>query len=204
MAIQRAQWNALDAAARRSFLRRPAVEDDAAIRTAVLDIVKDVKIRGDEALHALTARLDGVELGDLRVSRQEMDAASASLPPQAIDAIDVAISNVRRFHAAQMPRDVLVETMPGVRCERVSRAIDAVGLYVPAGTAPLPSAAVMLAVPAVIAGCDTRIVCTPPRPDGRADPAVVVASVRAGVTDIFKIGGAQAVAAMAYGTASVP
>jgi histidinol dehydrogenase len=204
MPIQRAQWNALDDAARRSFLRRPAVEDDAAIRTAVLAIVNDVKNRGDDALHALTARLDGVELDDLRVSRGEMDAASALLPLQAVDAIDIAISNVRRFHEAQMPPDVMVETMPGVRCERVSRPIDAVGLYVPAGTAPLPSAAVMLAVPAVIAGCATRIVCTPPRPDGRADPAVVVASVRAGVTDIFKIGGAQAVAAMAYGTASVP
>ena len=204
MPIQRAQWNALDDAARRSFLRRPAVEDDAAIRTAVLAIVNDVKNRGDDALHALTARLDGVELDDLRVSREEMDAASALLPLQAVDAIDIAISNVRRFHEAQMPPDVMVETMPGVRCERVSRPIDAVGLYVPAGTAPLPSAAVMLAVPAVIAGCATRIVCTPPRPDGRADPAVVVASVRAGVTDIFKIGGAQAVAAMAYGTASVP
>ena len=204
MPIQRAKWNALDAAARRSFLRRPAVEDDAAIRTAVLDIVNDVKNRGDDALHALTARLDGVELDDLRVSRAEMDAATASLPPRANGAIDVAISNVRRFHEAQLPPDVMVETMPGVRCERVSRPIDAVGLYVPAGTAPLPSAAVMLAVPAVIAGCGTRIVCTPPRPDGRADPAVVVASVRAGVTDIFKIGGAQAVAAMAYGTASVP
>jgi len=204
MPIQRAQWNSLDAAARRSFLRRPAVEDDAAIRTAVLDIVNDVKNRGDDALHALTERLDRVELYDFRVSREEMDAAEASLPAQAIDAIDVAIRNVRRFHEAQMPPDVMVETMPGVRCERVSRPIDAVGLYVPAGTAPLPSAAVMLAVPAVIAGCGTRIVCTPPRPDGRADPAVVVASVRAGVTDIFKIGGAQAVAAMAYGTASVP
>jgi histidinol dehydrogenase len=145
-----------------------------------------------------------VDLEDLRVSSEEAAAAFASLEPAAIEAIDVAIRNVKRFHEAQMPADVVVETMPGVRCERVSRAIDAVGLYVPAGTAPLPSAAVMLAVPAVIAGCDTRIVCTPPRPDGRADPAVVVAASRAGVTDIFKIGGAQAVAAMAYGTASVP
>ena len=204
MTIRRAQWKTLDAAARRSFLRRPAVEDDAAIRAAVLEIVGDVKNGGDDALHALTARLDGVELADLRVSPEEMDAASAAMPPQAIEAIDLAISNVRRFHEAQMPPDIEVETMPGVRCERVSRAIDAVGLYVPAGTAPLPSAAVMLAVPAVIAGCGTRIVCTPPRPDGRVDPAVVVASVRAGVTDIFKIGGAQAVAAMAYGTDSVP
>ena len=204
MPIRRAQWSTLDAAARRSFLRRPAVEDDAAIRTGVLEILADVKARGDDALRALTARLDGVELDELRVSAEEMNAANAALPPQAIEAIDLAIGNVRRFHEAQRPTDVEVETMPGVRCERVSRPVDAVGLYVPAGTAPLPSAAVMLAVPAVIAGCSTRIVCTPPRPDGLADPAVVVASARAGITDIFKVGGAQAVAAMAYGTASVP
>ncbi|MDH3863916.1 MAG: histidinol dehydrogenase, partial [Gammaproteobacteria bacterium] len=165
--------------------------------------VADVKNGGDEALRTLTARLDGADLAELRVTGEEMDAASASLSPAAIDAIDVAIANVRCFHEAQRPPDVVVETMPGVRCERVSRPIDAVGLYVPAGTAPLPSAAVMLAVPAIIAGCVTRIVCTPPRPDGRADPAVVVAAARAGITDIFKIGGAQAIAAMAYGTASV-
>jgi histidinol dehydrogenase len=204
MTLQRAHWNTLDDAAQRTFLRRPAVDDDAAIREAVLAIVADVKEGGDAALRALTARLDGTELADLRVSAAEMDAASATLSSTAIDAIDVAIANVRCFHEAQRPRDVAVETMPGVRCERVSRAIDAVGLYVPAGTAPLPSAAVMLAVPAVIAGCATRIICTPPRPDGRADPAVVVAAARAGVTDIFKIGGAQAIAAMAYGTPSVP
>ena len=204
MAVQRANWSNLDDAAQRLFLRRPAVDDDAAIREAVLKIVADVKDGGDAALRSLTARLDGVEISDLRVSEEEMDAANASLSAQSIDAMDIAIANVRRFHDAQRPPDVVVETMPGVRCERVSRPIDAVGLYVPAGTAPLPSAAIMLAVPAVIAGCGTRIVCTPPRPDGRADPAVVVAAARAGVTDIFKIGGAQAVAAMAYGTASVP
>ena len=204
MILRRAHWDTLDDAARRSFLRRPAVDDDAAIREAVLRIVADVRERDDAALRALTARLDGVELTDLCVSEEEMRAASASLPAQAIAAIDVAIANVRRFHEAQRPADVAVETMPGVRCERLSRAIDAVGLYVPAGTAPLPSAAVMLAVPAAIAGCATRIVCTPPRPDGRADPAVVVAASRAGVTEIFKIGGAQAIAAMAYGTSSVP
>jgi len=204
MPIPRARWNTLDAAGRQSLLRRPAVEDDAAIREAVLRIVADVKERGDDALRELTARLDRAELDDLRVSAEEMDAAVRLLPAEAVDAIDLAISNVRSFHAAQRPPDVLVETMPGVRCERVSRPIDAVGLYVPAGTAPLPSAAIMLAVPAAIAGCAKRIVCTPPRPDGLADPAVVVASVRAGVTDIFKIGGAQAVAAMAYGTESVP
>jgi histidinol dehydrogenase len=204
MPLQRARWNALDAAGRRTLLRRPAVADDAAIREAVLGIVADVKNRGDAALRDLTARLDRAELDDLRVSAEEMDAAVRLLPAAAVDAIDLAISNVRRFHEAQRPPEVLVETMPGVRCERVSRPIDAVGLYVPAGTAPLPSAAIMLAVPAAIAGCATRIVCTPPRPDGRADPAVVVAAARAGVSDIFKIGGAQAIAAMAYGTDSVP
>jgi histidinol dehydrogenase len=204
MALRRAHWNTLDDAAQRSLLRRPAVDDDATIREGVTAIVADVKARGDAALQALTARLDGVELADTRVSEAEIAAAHASLSRQALDAIDLAIANVRRFHEAQRPADVAVETMPGVHCERVSRALDAVGLYVPAGTAPLPSAAVMLAVPAVIAGCATRIVCTPPRPDGRADPAVVVAASRAGVADIFKIGGAQAIAAMAYGTVTVP
>lgn len=204
MVLRRAYWNTLDAAAQRSLLRRPAVDDDAAIREAVTEIVADVKARGDAALRALTARLDGVELADLAVSDTEIDAANASLSRNALDAIDLAIANVRCFHEAQRLPDVAVETMPGVHCERVSRALDAVGLYVPAGTAPLPSAAIMLAVPAVIAGCATRIVCTPPRPDGRADPAVVVAASRAGVNDIFKIGGAQAIAAMAYGTVTVP
>jgi histidinol dehydrogenase len=204
MVLRRAYWNTLDAAAQRSLLRRPAVDDDAAIREAVTEIVADVKARGDAALRALTARLDGAELADLAVSDTEIDAANASLSRNALDAIDLAIANVRCFHEAQRPPDVAVETMPGVHCERVSRALDAVGLYVPAGTAPLPSAAIMLAVPAVIAGCATRIVCTPPRPDGRADPAVVVAASRAGVNDIFKIGGAQAIAAMAYGTVTVP
>jgi histidinol dehydrogenase len=119
-------------------------------------------------------------------------------------AIDLAIKNVGCFHEQQQQAPIRVETMPGVVCERVSHAIDAVGLYVPAGTAPLPSAAIMLAVPATIAGCPTKILCTPPRVDGSADPAVLVAATRAGVSDIYKIGGAQAIAAMAYGTESVP
>ncbi|MBN8280905.1 MAG: histidinol dehydrogenase, partial [Gammaproteobacteria bacterium] len=125
-------------------------------------------------------------------------------PAEARRAIEAAIANVRTFHEAQPAIDVRVETAPGVVCERVSRPLDAVGLYVPAGSAPLPSTAIMLGVPSLIAGCPTRIVCTPPRPDGRADPAVVVAARACGIRDIFKVGGAQAVAAMAYGTATVP
>ena len=138
------------------------------------------------------------------VDKDEIAAATAALDADSIAAIDVAIANVQRFHEAQLPADVRVETMPGVTCEQVSRPIEAVGLYVPAGTAPLPSAAVMLAVPANIAGCPTRVLCTPPRQDGTADPAVVVAATRAGVDDIYKVGGAQAIGAMAYGTESIP
>jgi len=126
------------------------------------------------------------------------------LTKQQLAAMDLAIDNVRRFHRAQLAPDIRVETMPGVLCERVTHPIDAVGLYVPAGTAPLPSAAIMLAVPADIAGCPTRILCTPPRHDGTADPAVLAAASRAGVNEIYKVGGAQAIAAMAYGTESIP
>ena len=113
--------------------------------------------------------------------------ASYALDPEASKAIDKAIANVKRFHEAQTPADVDVETSPGVRCQRVSRPLDAVGLYVPAGTAPLPSTAIMLAVPAAIAGCPTRILCTPPGRDGQADPAVLVAAQRAGVSTIYKL-----------------
>jgi histidinol dehydrogenase len=197
-------WNQLDETRRQALLLRPAVEDDARIRAGTKAIVDEVRADGDAAVRRLTAAYDGADLDDLRATRAEIDAATAMLSADEIDAIDLAIDNVRRFHEAQQPTALRVETMRGVVCERVSHALDAVGLYVPAGTAPLPSAAVMLAVPATIAACPTRILCTPPRPDGSADPAVLVASTRAGVRDIFKIGGAQAIAAMAYGTESVP
>ena len=204
MTLQILSWNELDESGRDAVLRRPAVSADAEIRATVADIIASVRRDGDAALEALTRRLDGARLEHPRVSPAEIDAATATLTGAQLAAIDLAIGNVRRFHEQQLPAPVRVETMPGVHCSRVSHAVDAVGLYVPAGTAPLPSAAIMLAVPAAIAGCPVRILCTPPRKDGTADPAVLAAAARAGVTDIFKIGGAQAVAAMAYGTASVP
>lgn len=199
-----ATWQDLDAAARDAVLRRPAQNADGDIRAGAQRIIDSVRTGGDAAVREFTAELDAVELKSLAVEADEADAAANALRPEAIAAIELAISNVRRFHEAQRPDDIAVETMPGVRCERISQPLDAVGLYVPAGTAPLPSAAIMLAVPAAIAGCATRILCTPPRPDGRADPAVVVAARMAGVEAIFKVGGAQAVAAMAYGTESIP
>ncbi len=204
MTISIETWATLDDAAKDALLKRPAVSEDAGLHEGVSRIIARVRDQGDQAVRALTAEFDGAELRELRVGDDEIAAAGALLEPEQIAAIDVAIDNVGRFHERQKQESISVETMPGVVCERVSHPLDAVGLYVPAGTAPLPSAAIMLAVPARIAGCPTRILCTPPRPDGTADPAVLVAATRAGVDRIYKIGGAQAVAAMAYGTESVP
>ncbi len=204
MSIVFANWSQLDEAERASLLTRPAVAADDDIRSRVAVIIDAVRERGDAAVLELTRELDRADLSRLRVDAGEFEAAEASLEPAALDAIDLAIGNVRRFHESQLPEPIRVDTMPGVSCERVSHPIDAVGLYVPAGTAPLPSAAIMLAVPAALAGCPVRIMCTPPRPDGSADPGVLAAASRAGVTEVYKIGGAQAIAAMAYSTASVP
>ena len=197
-------WDDLDDEARSASLSRPAMRDDESIRVTAAEIIRSVRSGGDAAVRAMTKKFDGTELGHLKVSEDELAAAARQLKPRAVAAIDLAIENVRRFHEAQIPIAIEVETMPGVSCKRLSHAIDSVGLYVPAGTAPLPSAAIMLAVPAVIAGCPTRIMCTPPRHDGTAEPAVLVAASRSGVTDIYKVGGAQAIAAMAYGTETIP
>lgn len=204
MTMQVHTWAQLDDAERQSLLCRPAVADDASIRTTTRTIITDVRQNGDSALRRLTTKYDGADISALRVSDAELSQAESVLTIEQIGAIDLAIDNVRKFHLAQLSPDIRVETMPGVVCERRSHPIDAVGLYVPAGTAPLPSAAIMLAVPANIAGCPTRLLCTPPRPDGSADPAVLVAAARAGVREIYKVGGAQAIAAMAYGTESIP
>ncbi len=197
-------WTSLTEAEKEALLTRPAVSEDASVLEGVVRIVARVRRDGDRALRELTQEYDGASVADLLVSEDEIAAAAAMLEPGQIAAIELAIENVGRFHEQQRQAPIVVETMPGVVCERVSHPLDAVGLYVPAGSAPLPSAAVMLAVPARIAGCPLRILCTPPRPDGTADPAVLVAATRAGVDRIYKIGGAQAVAAMAYGTQSVP
>ncbi len=197
-------WADLDSAAREATLLRPVMNSDPARLNSVAAIVAQVREDGDQAVREFSEKFDAATLADFRVSPEEANSAEAQLSPDSIAAIDVAIRNVRTFHAAQLPSSLSVQTMPGVNCERVSHAIDAVGLYVPAGTAPLPSAAIMLAVPAEIAGCATRIMCTPPRPDGTADAGVLVAARRSGVNEIYKIGGAQAIAAMAYGTETVP
>lgn len=197
------QWLATDDGERARLLARPAVQQDNTIRDSVNHILQQVREQGDDALLDLTEQFDGVRLSSLRVGNDEFDAAEMALSTSAINAIEIAIRNVRRFHEAQTVPGIRVETMPGVVCERVSRPIDAVGLYVPAGSAPLPSAAIMLTIPAAIAGCPRRVLCTPPRRDGTADPAVLAAARRGGIDEVFKVGGAQAIAALAYGTNSI-
>ena len=204
MTIELSTWAELASPERTAILQRPAMAVDAIVRDSVARTVLDVRQNGDAAVATLTERFDGVSLADSRVGAEELSAAEERLTDAQKSAIALAIRNVRAFHRAQAPVDLSVTTMPGVLCERVSHPIESVGLYVPAGSAPLPSAAIMLAVPAAIAGCPKIALCTPPRPDGSADAAVLYAARAAGVTSIFKIGGAQAIAAMAFGTASVP
>ncbi len=204
MRISPISWNSIDEAQRNAVLQRPAVSQNSGIRADVARIIAQVRADGDAALRDLTRKHDRADVQQFRVGSKEVEAAAIQLNQEQLAAIDLAIDNVRRFHEPQRPSRIVVETMPGVVCERVTHALDSVGLYVPAGTAPLPSAAIMLAVPAGIAGCPVKVLCTPPRPDGSADPAVLVAATRAGVAEIYKIGGAQAIAALAYGTESVP
>jgi histidinol dehydrogenase len=204
MTIRISRWKDLGPDEQTAALTRPVERDNEEIREQVRSILAAVRQSGDDAVAELTRKFDRVDPGELRVSERELADATNRLEPSALDAIDLAIRNVQSFHRAQVPGTLRVETMPGVVCERRHQPIDAVGLYVPAGSAPLPSAAIMLGVPATIAECPVRVLCTPPRPDGSADAAVLVAAQRAGISDIYKIGGAQAIAAMAYGTATVP
>jgi histidinol dehydrogenase len=198
------EWSSLSPAQRIAALGRPAQQDRQQLLASVQTTIDAVRARGDAALRELTLRFDGAVLEQFAVGAAELAAARAQLTIVQHQALQRAIHNVRCFHEAQLADPISVETSPGVRCERHYRAIDSVGLYVPAGVAPLPSAAVMLAVPAAIAGCPTRVMCTPPRHDGSADPAVLTVAEACAVTHVFKIGGAQAIAAMAYGTESVP
>ena len=152
----------------------------------------------------MTERLDGVKLESFQVSPSEKAAARDQKWPRVVAAMERAISQIERFHAAGMPKRVDLEVSPGLHCSRVPLPIERVGLYIPGGTAPLPSTVLMLGVPARLAGCQTRVLCTPPRKDGSMDPNVIVAAELCGIEELFKIGGAQAIAAMAYGTASIP
>jgi histidinol dehydrogenase len=196
-------WQTSSPEARRVALARPAADRrDAVVREAGA-VVAAVRADGDAAIQRYTQQFGGPLLDDLRVSRAEFRAARAALRSEQIAALERAVANVTRFHEAQRPPELRVETMPGVVCERITRPINSVGLYVPAGSAPLPSTAIMLAVPARIAGCQARALASSPGADGRVHAAVLVAAELCGIETVYKMGGAQAIAAFAYGTESV-
>ncbi|HET7610112.1 MAG TPA: histidinol dehydrogenase [Gammaproteobacteria bacterium] len=197
-------WESSSAALQRKLLARPALALDASVAASVAAIVERVRREGDAALLDLTAKLDGVRLQSLEVGAAEIEESGTRLRAEQRGAIEAAARNIETFHRPQLPAPIAVDTAKGVRCERVSRPIDSVGLYVPAGSAPLPSTALMLGVPARLAGCGTRLLCSPPQADGRVHAAVLYAARVTGVQRVFKLGGAQAIAALAYGTETVP
>jgi histidinol dehydrogenase len=182
---------------------RPA-DDNAAVTESVRSIVQDVQQNGDAALIAYARRFDGATLDTLRVSEAAISDAANKVSSELKAAIRIAQNNITRFHQSQRMAEPVTETMPGVLCWRKSQPIQSVGLYIPGGSAPLFSTVLMLAIPAAIAGCPQIVLCSPPDASGNIHPAILYAAQQANVTEIYKAGGAQAIAAMAYGTESIP
>jgi histidinol dehydrogenase len=174
------------------------------LESSVRNVMNRVKNSGDDALRELTLQFDKVKVGELAVTQEEIQKAQHSLTPELKEAIQKAAKNITTFHAAQKRDTLKVETTPGVTCWRKGVAINKVGIYIPGGTAPLFSTVLMLAIPAKLAGCSEIVLCTPPDKQGNINPAILFAAALVGVTKIFKVGGAQAIAAMAYGTESIP
>ncbi|ENO8414555.1 histidinol dehydrogenase [Vibrio mimicus] len=192
-------WQSLSEAQQESILERPAITEGANITVAVAQVIAKVRSEGDAALFELTEKFDRVKPASLRVSREEMDAAAARLSETMKQALEQAYNNISKFHKAQKAQPIKVETMPGVVCEQVTRPINKVGLYIPGGSAPLPSTVLMLGVPAQIAGCRKVVLCSPPP---IADEILYVAKL-CNIDEVYNLGGGQAIAAMAYGTETV-
>ncbi len=185
-------------------ITRRALPDDQAIGARVEKIIARVRKEGDWALTELAREIDGVELTRVDVGMDQIEAAAGLVDEDLKKAIEMSVANVRRFHEAQLSKGVDIETMPGVRCVQRNVPVQRVGLYVPGGSAPLFSTVIMLAVPAKVAGCPEIVLCTPPGKSGGVAPEILYAASVCGVDKVFMAGGAQAVAAMAYGTASIP
>ncbi|MEX6688041.1 histidinol dehydrogenase [Danxiaibacter flavus] len=192
---QRDQWTGL--------LQRPEL-DNTKLEASVKKILQDVKEKGDEAIFHYTQQFDGIAINRLQASQQEINEAISTLPDDLKNAIQLAANNITAFHKKQLSVPEVIETMPGVLCWRKSIGIEKVGLYIPGGSAPLFSTILMLAIPAKLAGCKEIILCSPPGKDGKLHPAILYAAQLTGITKVFKTGGVQAIAAMAFGTASIP
>ncbi|MFW7381859.1 MAG: histidinol dehydrogenase [Oligoflexus sp.] len=185
-------------------LQRPVSGTAESLRNGVKELIADVRSHGDDALRRLTERFDKVAIKDLEVTPEEFSEAWQEVSAETKQAIEEAIKNIETFHKQQQSPSIDIEIQAGVRCLRQSRPIERVGLYAPGGTAPLPSTVIMLAVPAKLAGCPIKILCTPPNKEGKVNPHILTAAKLAGIERIFKVGGAQAIAAMAFGTESIP
>jgi histidinol dehydrogenase len=183
-----------------ALLTRPAISSSESISKAVADILAQVKQNGDQALKALSSKYDKVQIKQIKLTQDEVKLATGRVNPELKQAMQLAVANIKKFHQAQIQQTITVETMPGIKCQQVTRPIDSVGLYIPGGSAPLLSTVLMLATPAKIAGCHKVILCSPPP---IADEILYAAEL-CGVTKIYQLGGAQAIAAMAFGTESVP
>lgn len=198
-------WGTLTQAEKKNLLKRSAqTAQNLDFKQRVKNIVDTVQMQGDTAILSYTQQFDQVTLKQLKVSEQEFLQASREISPKVRRAIEFSIENIKTYHAAQRPVPIAIETRKGVLCQQQARPIQSVGLYVPGGSAPLLSTAMMLAVPASLAGCQQIILCSPPDKKGNIHPALLMACQLSGVSDIYKIGGAQAIAAMAYGTQTVP
>ena len=185
------------------IIKRPRFENTSLEKT-VKKISERIKAKGDKAVRKYTKEFDGVKLKKIAVSEKEIKAGENLISQELKDAIQQAKSNIEKFHGSQLEEIIVIETMPGINCWRRSVGIEKVGIYIPGGSAPLFSTVLMLAIPATIAGCKEIILCTPPSKDGSINPAILYAANLCGVTKIFKAGGVQAIAAMAYGTESIP
>lgn len=185
------------------LLQRPtqSIED---IEATVIDIFQEVKLKGDQAVQKYTSLFDGISLDHFLTTSEEFAGANTAVSEDLKQSIDLAKSNIERFHKAQITNRISVETTAGVQCWQEKRPIQKVGLYIPGGTAPLFSTILMLAIPAQIAGCQEIVLCTPPAKDGSIHPAILYTAQLCGIKSIYKVGGIQAIAAMTFGTATIP
>ena len=197
-------WSSLSVNEKKQALARPAMANSQQLKQTVGEIIARVEAEGDTAVLDYTRRFDCPDLTHLVLSQESIDILAAKVTPEVASAIDTAFDNIKTFHEAQKPSDIALTTTPGVKCELRFTALDTVGLYIPGGSAPLPSTVLMLGVPALVAGCENKLLCTPPNKAQLIAPEIAYAARKCGIDKIYLCGGAQAVAAMALGTDTIP
>jgi histidinol dehydrogenase len=197
-------WSQLTRDEQGALLQRPASSSSEELQSRTREILSDVRERGDKALFEMTARFDKVQLESLRVPPPQIQEALEKLDSSTREALEMARDNIERFHRQQLPRRIEIPTLSGIRCFREARPIERVGFYIPGGSAPLPSTVLMLGVPSHIAENPLRVLCSPPQANGEIDPVVLATAALCGIDQVYRVGGAQAIAAMAFGTGSIP